>query len=181
MDADFYGAYLASHDFGNLLVLHFLITAKNEDFALFWRQLEHRALEKRHLLLFFKAASRNGRRTLECVDVVLRQGCFGLMFSVVIESRIAGDVKHPCFESAVTAKRAAVFENAKEDVLNQILCYASAGGHSRKVVKERAMVSVEQESEFGKLAVSHGLHEVFVGFGHSVCKNFRLLRRLPGN
>src|SRR5262249_51839629 len=91
------------------------------------------------------------------------------------------DMKHPCLESAVNAKRAAVFQNAEENVLYEILRNASAGGHSRKVVKQRSMIAVEQDSEFGKIAISNRPHEGFVGFNHSVCKNCRFVRRLPGN
>src|SRR5262245_27143919 len=178
MNADLHCSDLASHHFRYLLVLHFLITAEDQHFALFCRQFEHRAFEQCDLLLMFECAAWGRRGTLKTCRVILGQHCFRVMFSVIVDARVASDVKHPGLESAVFPKRGAILENAKENILNEILRDGPAARHPGKKIEQSTVMPVEKRTELGDVAGSHGPHQVFVGFNHSVCRNYSFLKRL---
>src|SRR5262249_33781535 len=120
-----------------------------------------------------------GRRgTLKTCRVIFGKHCFRVMFSVIVDARVASDVKHPGLESAVVPKRGAILENAKENILNEILRDGSAARHPGKEIEQNTVMPVEKRSELGDVAGSNGQHQVFVGFNHSVCRNYSFLKRL---
>src|SRR5215510_2892375 len=144
MDADLHCSDLASHHFGNLLVFHFLITAEDQHFALFSRQFEHRAFKERDLLLLFETVAWGRRRTLKTCRVFLGQDCFGVTFPVIVDASIASDMKHPGLKSAVCPKRCSILEDAKEDILNEILRDGPAARHAGKEIEQSAVMPVEK-------------------------------------
>jgi hypothetical protein len=100
------------------------------------------------------------------------------MFPVIVDASITSDVKHPGLESAVFPKGCAILENAKENILNEILRDGSTARHPGKEIEQSAMMPVEKWSELGDVAGSNGQHQVFVGLNHSVCRNYSFLKRL---
>src|SRR5436190_21453314 len=136
MDSNLHCADLATHHFCDLLVLHLLVTAEHQNFSFFFRQLIHRALEDLGMLLLFQFLGWKYRPALDEIDGILRQGSFALMFPEMIESRIAGDVKHPCLEPTVVPKGFAILQHPEKDVLNEVLRDCPAADHPGKEVEQ---------------------------------------------
>jgi hypothetical protein len=118
------------------------------------------------VLLLFEFLGGKYRPAFHKICGVLRQWSFALVFSEMIESRIAGDVKHPCLEPAVVPKGFAILQHPEKDVLNEVLRDRPAADHPGKEVEQSAVVPIEQYPEFLNVTVSDGKHQVFVGFRH---------------
>src|SRR5437867_1367338 len=135
MHANLDGTNLASRKLGDLVIFHLLIPTQYEDLALFFRQPEHCALEKHHLLFLLQFMTGKRRPALNITGRLFWERSFGLMGLVVVGTRVAGDVKHPSLEPAVVAKGLPVLEHPEEDVLDQVVRRRPAVRHANEEVE----------------------------------------------
>src|SRR5215470_3878906 len=84
------------------------------------------------------------------------------MFAVVILSRIARDLVHPCPKRSAGTVRLPVLEDPEEDVLYQVLARASIAGETAIEVEQRTLVAVEQHAQHLSDSLAYLQHEIFV-------------------
>src|SRR6185503_20487136 len=89
------------------------------------------------------------------------------MAAVIVDPGIPGDMEHPGLEPALVPKCLSVLEDAEKNILDQIVGNRLASRHPKEEIEERSMMPVEQNAQSGRIPVSHGQHEVLVGFAHS--------------
>ena len=80
------------------------------------------------------------------------------MFLQVIETGIAGNMKHPGREMAIITIRLSIFQNAEKHILHQIFRNRSITEHPAEEVEQRGVIAVEQDAEFADVTVAYGVH-----------------------
>jgi hypothetical protein len=166
MHTDFDCPDLTSHDFSDLLVLHIVVPAQDENLPLFCGEFVQGAFKENRLLFMFEILTRKWCSALKRLNRLVRQIGFGFVLFEVIETGVARDPKHPCLEPALVTKSVTVFQDPEEHVLDQVLCETSASRHTEKEVAKGAVVPIEQDAQFPEVAIPHGQHQHFIRIGH---------------
>src|SRR5262245_9628707 len=86
--------------------------------------------------------------------------------TAVVSPRIARNPKYPGLQPRAFTIGRAVFENALEHVLHQILRSRAIAGHPAEKIEEPQMMAVEQETQHGQVPLTHSLHQGFIGHCH---------------
>src|SRR5579884_97081 len=123
MDADFHSPDFAVEQARDLFILEFLKAAQHEHLALVVRQHKQCFVQQRRLLLALGRVVRHHRRQHLRLEFERFR-----MFANVIEPGVARDLIHPRTERSARLVALTVFENAKEDVLHQVLAHSAITG-----------------------------------------------------
>jgi hypothetical protein len=145
----------------NCLVFHAAVAGEDDELALVVAKQQQGALEARDLRLVRKPFVRRdrGRRVVGPVveHVVRRAPRFK-----PVGAGVAGDAEDPGLEAALVSKGRAVFQDADEDVLDEVLGGGAVAGHAGEEVEKGAVVALEEDPEPGHVAPAHGTHEGLV-------------------
>jgi hypothetical protein len=81
----------------------------------------------------------------------------------IIGARVARDPEQPGLKPAFVTPRRAIFQHPHEHVLHQVLRSGRVPRHPCEKLEERAVIPLEQDSEFGDVAAAYRVHECLVG------------------
>src|SRR5215472_7581822 len=123
MDARSYGIELAAEQAGNFFVLQFLEAAEKQDLTLFLRQLLKRALQQFDFLLFLGGIPGSNRR-----EHLWLKGPLTRKLPKMVNAGVACDLVNPGAKRRHGAVTLPVFEDAKEDLLDQVFAQGPVAG-----------------------------------------------------
>src|SRR5688572_28487158 len=72
---------------------------------------------------------------------------------------ISRNVKHPCFEVALSAKKVTVLQYPEENILNQIFTQLGVLGHAVEKAKQRLFIALEKQAKPVEIAIFYLEHQ----------------------
>ena len=164
MDADLGGAGGDVEQTGDLVVRQVLETVQDEDLALVVGEVLQGVLHDREVVSAGGLFVGGGRVVVGEAGKISRIGGRGMAraAAVVIGGDAATEVVEPGAEFSFVAVGVAVFEDALEDDLHEILGGVGGTNEPGKKAVERAVVTLKEVAEPGEFAGAHGKHQVMV-------------------
>jgi hypothetical protein len=123
------------------------------------------------------------RRKIRRLGELFIQGEISLLFSQMIDVNVSCDLEEPDIEPAVALEAAPVFEDAHEDLLDEVFAHGPVSGQAEKEIKKHGLVPFEEDGQSFDPAVPNFGHQFTVCrrhmcFGPS-CLAFSLHEYIP--
>jgi len=75
------------------------------------------------------------------------------------------DPEEPCLETAAVAVGRPVFQDADEDVLDEVIGRGPVAGHPTQEIEQRDVIALEEEAQLGQVSIADCGHQGLVGHG----------------